>query len=97
MCASSMVGDFYGDKWRQTPALHPFLYPSALSDPHIGRAEFEALKREVADMKELLKRAIDYDRRTGQADCEVDDKMDLLRRVAMLVGVNIDDVIGGQK
>lgn len=48
-------------------------------------------------MKALLKRAKEYDERTGQADCEHDDKMDILRRVGKLVGIDLDDVIGAQK
>ena len=38
--------------------------------------------------------AKEYDERNNEPDCEVDEKMDLLRRVAKLVGVDLDDVIG---
>lgn len=61
---------------------------------HPTREEFEALKRDVEEMKELLKRAKDYDARNNEPDCEVEDKMVLLRKIAELVGVDIDDVIG---
>lgn len=61
----------------------------------VSRAEFDELKRQVMEMKELLKRAKAYDERNGEPDCEmVDEKMDLLRRVAKLVGIDLDDVIG---
>lgn len=61
--------------------------------PEISRKEFDDLKREVTEMKELLKRAKKYDEDSGQRDCEIDEKMDLLRKVAKLVGVSLDDVI----
>jgi len=59
----------------------------------ITREEFDRLKAEVEDLKGLLKMAKAYDERNGEPECEVDDKMDLLRRVAKLVGVELDDVI----
>ena len=66
------------------------------NQPAISREEFDALKKEVADMKELLKRAKAYDERNGEPNCEIDEKMDLLRRVAKLVGVSLDDVLGAK-
>jgi hypothetical protein len=95
MCAVSMAGDFYRDKWNQTP--HPFPTPLplyTLPPPPVTREEFDQLKREVLDMKELLKRAKKYDEDNGEPNCEIEDKMDFLRKVAALVGVNLDDVIG---
>lgn len=44
-------------------------------------------------MKMLLQRAKIYDERNNEPSCEIDEKMDLLRRVARMVGVNLDDVI----
>ncbi len=100
MCTVSMVGDFYRDKWNDRPwfpSVPAVPFPNSQTVIHmpsqIAREEFDELKREVADMKELLKRAKEYDERTGQPDCEMDEKMDLLRKVAKLVGVDIDDVL----
>jgi hypothetical protein len=105
MCTVSMVGDFYSDKWRDrynTLPTNPFLNlpGSGMGGYGIGgisREEFDALKREVADMKELLKRAKAYDEKNGEPDCELDEKVALLRRVAQLVGVDLSDVIGQPK
>lgn len=60
----------------------------------IARKEFDELKRDVQELKELLKRAKVYDEKTNQPDCEMQSKIDILRKVAALVGVNLDDVIG---
>lgn len=43
--------------------------------------EFDALKREIEEMKKLLMKAKEYDERTGQPDCEMDDKVELLRKI----------------
>ena len=98
MCAVSMIGDFYGDQFRQKPWFPQGPQPWVVNHPsEISRAEFDELKRQVAEMKELLKRAKDYDERNGEPECEIDEKMDVLRKVAKLVGIDLDDVIGGTK
>jgi hypothetical protein len=102
-----MIGDHYMDKWQPQP-WYPSLpyiptYPNPIQPniilnppPVISKEEFDSLKRDVAEMKELLKRAKEYDERNGEPDCEMDEKMDVLRRVAKMVGVDLDDVIGSQ-
>jgi hypothetical protein len=95
MCVVSMVGDHFGDKWEpfKQPIPSP-VGPFTVSWPTPGptQAEFEALKKEVLDMKELLKRAKIYDEKNNEPNCEIEDKMDFLRKVAALVGVDLDDV-----
>lgn len=102
MCAVSMVGDFYRDKWLPYTAVPMPTVPWSLSTTsvtwppiphHITREEFDALRREVLDMKELLRRAKEYDARNDQVDCEVEEKLAVLRKVAELVGVDLKDVI----
>lgn len=69
-------------------------YPGTYNPiPQISREEFEELKRDVKEMKELLKRAKKYDEDNNEPNCEIDEKMDLLKRVAKLVGVELDDVL----
>ncbi len=61
MCVVSMVGDHYNDKWRdffpkQPLPNNPFIAPQRYTNfPEITREEFNQLKKEVEDMKELLK------------------------------------------
>jgi len=85
MCMMSMVVDFYSEKFHDGGVVQ--------TAPPVTREEFEQLKREVLDMKELLKRAKEYDDRTGQPDCEKADKVDLLRQIAKLVGVDLTDAL----
>lgn len=91
MCVVSMVGDHYADKWepfKKVPNFPTFL------EQQVTRAEFEQIKRDVEELKLLLIRAKKYDEETGQPDCEIDEKMDLLRKVADAVGIDLDEVIG---
>lgn len=103
MCVVSMIGDHYRDRWPdQYPWAQPWVLPpnggavtiTWPSTPAVSREEFEALRRDVLEMKELLKKAKAYDERNNEPECEVDEKMDVLRRVAKLVGVDLDDVLG---
>lgn len=107
MCVMSMIGDHYRDRWRDrfreqewwpnVPMWPPgpaMPMPVTLPQPSpITRQQFDDLKREVMEMKELLKRAKKYDEDNNQRDCEVDEKMDLLRKIAAMVGISLDDVI----
>ena len=59
----------------------------------VSRAEFEELQRDVQEMKELLKRAKRYDEEHDQPDCENDEKMAILRKVAEALGIDLEGVI----
>lgn len=91
MCVVSMVGDFAQERWpKEFPNIFKFkpMTGEDFKDP-VTREEFEALKREVQMIKELLEKAKEYDERTNQPNCELEDKIALLKKVADLVGVNI--------
>lgn len=107
MCVVSMVGDHYTKtipSWPYFPSQQPWevdqIRPSKVKPmPErlknaFTREEFDALKREVEEMKELIKRAKEYDEKNNEPDCEIEEKMELLRKVAALVGVSLDDVVG---
>lgn len=79
------------------------IIPSTEFNFNITREEFEklkieheekikTLKAEVEALKELLKAAKIYDEKTGQPDCEVDEKVNLIKKIAELLDVNMDDV-----
>lgn len=86
MCVVSMIGD----TWRTGWPTHPLRDP--LENGTITRGEFEALKREVELLKDLLRAARIYDAENGEPDCEVDEKMDMLRKIAEKVGVDLNEV-----
>ena len=96
MCTVSMIGDHYRDKWEKTwPTVVPSVVPGTYIFPQVSKEDFDKLKTEVMEMKELLKKAKIYDIEHNQPNCEIEDKMDFLRKVAKLVGVDLDDVLKG--
>lgn len=101
MCVVSMVGDHYRDWFPETyPNIKPYVQPNGPSKIVIGneitREEFDALKRDVEQMKALLERAKEYDEDNGEPDCEMDDKVALLKKIAELVGVDLHDVFDSE-
>lgn len=88
MCVVSMVGDHYSDRFNSQP------YQFWQHYCEVKREEFDALKAEVEEMKELLIAAKKIDEVTGQPDCEMEEKIELLKKVAEAVGVDLEEVFG---
>ena len=66
-----------------------YIFPSGPS-----QQQFDALKKEVEELKKIVKAAKEYDEATGQPDCEVDEKVDMIKKLADYVGVDMNDVFG---
>ena len=94
MCAVSFVADHYHDKWwpQQQPLPNDGLKEYLQAHLAPTRQEFDELKRSVEEMKQLLKRAKLYDEQTGQPDCEKEEKIEILKRIAELVGVDLNEI-----
>lgn len=75
-------------------AVNPLLQPGAQVLQYVPRWEFDALKRDVEELKTLLIAAKKFDETTGQPECEVEDKVALIKKVASLVGISMEDVFG---
>lgn len=88
MCTVSMVGDAYARQW--PPITTPQTVTTYIGG--VSRAEFDALKAEVENLKKLLKLAKAMDAAAGTPDCEMDEKVALIRSVADAVGVDMADV-----
>ncbi len=91
MCMVSVIGDLYKDKFTKPPYAPDYDFTAYTQA--VTRVEFEALRKEVSDMKKLLEMAKDYDQKHGEPDCEIEEKMKLLRSVAKAVGINLDDAL----
>ena len=93
MCTVSNVGDGWA---RRSKKVYPWVYPPTTPyDPNpssVSKEEFDKLKKEVEGLKELLKAAKKFDEETGQPDCEMDEKVELIKKVAELVGVDMKEV-----
>jgi ABC-type phosphate/phosphonate transport system substrate-binding protein len=106
MCVVSMIGDHYSDKFRDdwykrfipwTPPIPNNPYPwsgnsTTTSVPSATKEEFDALKKEVEEMKKLLIRAKIYDEKNNEPDCEIDAKIELLKKFAEIVGIDLSDI-----
>jgi hypothetical protein len=94
-----MIGDDFSK--RTIPEKYPWVNPIgpaigvAISPP--TREEFEALKKEVQELKKLLEAAKKYDESTGQKDCEIDEKVVFIKQIAKLVGVDVSKIFPNTK
>ena len=107
MCVVSMIGDYYRDAlpkrypwvkdyWPTQPAPMPN-DTTTVNVIGVSQKDFDALKKEVEEIKALLQKAKEYDARTGQPGCEIDDKVAFLRKIGELVGGDLDEVFGAPK
>lgn len=89
MCSYSMIADHFQQR---LPQVYPWANPAGaplVNGDAPTRAEFEALKREVESMRDLLARAKRYDEENDEPECETADKVKLIRQIAKMVGVDI--------
>ncbi len=98
MCMYSMVTTNQFERWPQRfPWVEPIVNPPQPNtwyvrpQPAPSREEFDALKAELEALRELLKAAKIYDESTGQPDCEDADKVQILRTLAELLGVDLGE------
>ena len=101
MCVVSMVGDHYNQKWNE-PVYRSLIDRIQITGTNptvasynfnlVTKQEFDSLKKEVEEMKELLKRAVEYDERNNEPHCEIEEKVEVLKKVAELLEVNLDDI-----
>jgi uncharacterized protein YlxW (UPF0749 family) len=61
-------------------------------DQPVTRKEFDELKRQVEQMKTELETARAEDIANGEPDCEMEDKVELLKRIAGALGLDLEGV-----
>jgi hypothetical protein len=100
MCAVSAVGDYYSktSAWPQWPIGVPFPDTQTIvSSIGPSRKEFEALKAQVAEMQRQLEEAKAKDIAEGTPDCEMEDKVIILKKIAALLGADLSKVFPNEK
>ena len=100
MCVVSFIGDAYKkhfddnlwQPWRVAPYGD---MPDNKTEPApaVSKKDFDELKAKVEEMLEMLKAARAYDIATGQKDCQMEDKMEMLRRVCEVVGLDLTNIV----
>lgn len=105
MCVVSMVYDHYWDKWSQppyrisptplpyqvpvvTPYPQPFVPVVPVPVAPVVPVQLPT-QAEIEEFRKLLERAREYDKRTGQPDCELEEKRAKLKKLAEEMGVDI--------
>lgn len=91
MCTVSMVTDYWRDN--NLPKYPGLVGQGNWPTPQVTREEFEALRKDVLELKELLKAAKKFDEATGQPNCEKEEKVELIKKIAEAVGVDLQDLI----
>jgi hypothetical protein len=79
--------------WPDKPQVGP-LAPFKTHPTQNVEKDIDDLRKEVQEMKELLKRAIKYDEDNKEPHCETKEKIEWIRKVAEAVGLTLDDVFG---
>lgn len=55
--------------------------------------EFDALKKEVELLRQMLTLAKGYDTKNNEPNCETEAKFEQLRKIAAIVGIDLDEVL----
>ena len=89
--------------WRPEPVVPPVTVPFPPVPPHIPeRPAAQPYKPltpdEIEDLRKLLERATEYDKRTGQADCETEAKIERLKNIIKKLAPETDlSFLDGEK
>lgn len=98
MCTISDVGDGYRNNfYDRYPKQAPQKLTSTGLPPitmGVPQEDFDKLKVEVEELKLLLLAAKRFDEKTGQPNCETDDKVAFIKQLATMLDVDMDEVFG---
>lgn len=89
MCVVSAVGDYYR---KETYSNQFPNWGGAVPATYVTAEEFAKLKQSVEEIKTLLLAAKKYDEAMGEPECHMDEKVALIKKLAEIVMVNMDEV-----
>ncbi len=98
MCVVSNVGDDWSrrEKWPDWPTQIPFpdRSPAIIPENTIYNLKLENVKLriQVEQMKRELEEARRQDIREGNADCEMEEKVIILKKIAALFGIELKEI-----
>ena len=90
MCVVSMVMDDWMHRHPAFPQQPSITWPTTVMPAEVTKEEFEELKAEMESLKKLLHAAKIYDEETGQPDCEIAEKMTMIKEYAESLGVDLE-------
>lgn len=96
MCVASMISDSWTNNLPNTyPNAYPLLYVNRYEfDAQVKKnealqKEVDTLKKDLEELRELMKAAQKYDEATGQKDCEQEEKIATFKKLADLLGIDL--------
>lgn len=94
-----MIADHYRqrDWYPLIPPAQTTTGPYEFTFTGVSQKEFDQLKKDVLEMKELLRKAKEYDTKNNEPDCEVEDKVKFLTDLAKVFDVDLEDVLKSKK
>lgn len=83
----------YPDDTRVDPSpLETFKIEGVVTNKDLKK-ELEELKKEFQDFKKLMEKAIEYDKRTNQPNCEDANKKELIKKIAEALGIDVKEIL----
>lgn len=92
MCIVSIVTDDYLKKWPQQN--NPYWADNFKT---VTREEFDRLKKEFEKFKREAKQARQQDIAENNEDCEMAQKIEIVKKIANSLGVDLEDIFEGHK
>ena len=100
MCVYSMVVDHYHDKWAPYVPYYPTVpawpavpnIPLPLPTITITPVTPQVTAAEIAEFRQLLDRARQYDKEHNEPDCDLQEKKDALKIIADRLGIDVSFV-----
>lgn len=95
MCVVSMVTEYWKDNnlpKYPSIATYPITGMNSWPPPTVSRAEFDALRKDMQELRELLVAAKKFDDATNQPNCEKEENVKFLKKLAETLGVELNDI-----
>ena len=98
MCVVSMVIDHYREKWAPYSPISPL--PNSIPPFQLPTPPFQLptlypqvpSPAEIEEFRKLLEKARQYDKKHNHPDCGLEEKKELLRKLAQQLGVEIGEL-----
>lgn len=94
MCVVSYVGDYWQDQTvpRKYPDWSDF-YPGTQTAPVVTKDQLDELRKDLEELKKLIKQAKSFDESVGEPDCHHETKVALIKAMAKAVDVDLEGLI----
>lgn len=89
MCVVSMIGDYWTEKTLPNSPYRTWIYEPYRSYPE---QDIDLLRKDLEELKLLIKAGQRYDEQLGEPHCEHKEKVELIKKLAKIAGVSMDEL-----